>query len=506
MLTPSSYTGLVYNYAISGDSYRTVTQAASGQEGYNKDAPADGNWETWLGLTKEIARYVTSTNLEDFPPEAVSTAKDGIVDAIACTLAGSREPLVDILCRYSESNGGNPRATVVGRGIKTSSPEAALLNGATAHAIDYDDVARAMKGHPSVVVLPPALALGEERSATGRDILTAYMIGFEVACSVASGMNDEFYDELGWHPTGPIGALGAVASAAHISKLNLEQTEMALSLAASQASGLRQNFGTMTKPFHAGFAARTGVTSARLAEEGFTASRIGIEGPAGFLQAFSGGGGYDEDRVSDRLGKYIHLANNSVELKKYPCCGSTHLALDGLIPLLHKQRLEPSEVDRVDVMVDFDPPRSLIHDRPKTPLEARFSMQYCVAAALLDRNVGIGSFAGDNVLRPEVQELIPRINLIRNPGFEGQPSWTENYHQILVRMKGGHEFRERVSRVPGRSLPGITPAELNIKFKDCASQALPTDRIDEVLQNLKELEQLESIGHLMDQVRGDTLT
>ena len=173
---------------------------------------------------------------------------------------------------------------------------------------------------------------------------------------------------------------------------------------------------------------------------------------------------------------------------------------------MHQQRLEASEVGQVDVMVDFDPPRSLIHDRPKTSLEARFSMQYCVAAALLDRNVGIGSFADDKILRPEAQELIPRINLIRNPGFEGQPSWTENYHQVLVRMKDGHEFSERVNRVPGRSLPGITPDELNLKFKDCASQALPTDRIDEVLQNLEELEQVESISHLMDQVRGDTLT
>ena len=455
-----------------------------------------------MEITKKIAEYVAGAGPEDFPPEAVYAAKSGVMDCVACMLAGSREPLSDSLCQYVQANGGEPRATVVGRGFKTSAPEAALVNGAIGHALDYDDVARAMKGHPSVVLAPPALAVGEEEGATGREVLTAYMVGFEVACSVGAAVSPEFYDGMGWHPTGPLGALGACAAAAYLLKLDTHHTSMAISLAASQGAGLRQNFGTMTKPFHAGAASRAGVTAARLVQAGLTASTDGIEGRFGFLNAYSGGGGYDEAKVLDGLGRVSYLSDGGTELKKYPCCGSAHLALDVLLPMVEREHLDPSQVEGVEVRVDFDPPRSLIHDRPKTALEGRFSMQYCVAAALLDGVVGLGSFSDQEVMRPQAQGLFPKISMKRHAGFEGQPSWTENNHQVMVTLKDGRVLEGRTGRPPGRSLPGITDEELRAKFLGCAIQALPRDRADHALEALEGIEDVENIASVLDLVRG----
>jgi 2-methylcitrate dehydratase PrpD len=410
-------------------------------------------------------------------------------------LAGSKEALAGILCDFVRSNGGRPVASVVGRGFKTSAADAALVNGAVAHALDYDDITRAIKGHPTAVLLPAALALAEEEGTTGQEVLLAYILGFEVACGVGDAMSTAYADDLGWHPTGPLGCLGAAVAASRILKLDEEQTAMAISLAASQAAGLRQNFGTMTKPFHAGAACRVGVTSAKLVKAGFTASLDAIEGRFGFMHAFSGGGGYDKDRVLRNLGETCYLLQSGIEIKKYPCCGSTHLALDATSRILGRESVEPLDVDRIEVLVDFDPPRSLIHERPKTALQGKFSMQYCLAAALLDRKIGLGTFTDQQVLRPEVQSLIPRVTMRRVPGYEGQKSWTEAYNQVELHLKDGRVLTERADRIPEGALRGVTMDEIEAKFRDCASAVLTSGATEELVDSLGRLEEVEDIRH-----------
>ena len=456
-----------------------------------------------MDVTKRIAEYVVTTSLEDFPPDAIEAAKGAIMDCLGCTLAGSTEPLAEVLSEYVKSTGGTPTASVVGRGFKTSAPEAALVNGAMGHALDYDDITRAMKGHPSVVLLPAALALGEEAGATGRDVLLAYMLGFEVACSVGDAVSVGYYDDLGWHPTGPLGALGAAAAASRILNLGKDQTAMAISLAASQAAGLRQNFGTMTKPYHAGAACRTGVTSAKLVKAGFTASQDAIEGRFGFLRAFSGGVGYDEERVLQSLGKRCFLVESGIEIKKYPCCGSAHLALDATSRLLEREELEAAQVDNIQVKVDFDPPRSLIHSRPKAGLEGKFSMQYCLAAALLDRKVGLDTFSDNQVLRPEAQSLIPKVEMRRIPGYEGRPSWVEAYNEVEVHLQDGRVLRERADRITQGALRGVTMADIPSKFQDCASRVLSPEAIHELTGLLDGLEDTGTLARLTALLRGD---
>lgn len=455
-----------------------------------------------MNITQRIGEYVTGTDIEDFPPDAVEAARGAIMDCFACMLAGSREELADILSRYVAAESAAPVASVVGRGFRTSAANAALVNGAMAHALDYDDITQITKTHPTAVLLPAALAVAEESGASGRDMLLGYITGFEVACAVGESLSGAYYDDLGWHPTGPLGAVGSAAAASRIMGLDPEQATMAISLAASQASGLRQNFGTMTKPFHAGDAARAGVVAAKLVRDGFTSSEDALEGRFGFIRAFSGGQDFDSDRVAENLGNKLYMVESGIEIKKYPCCGSAHLALDATFDLLSQSAIDPAAVESIDVLVDFDPPRSLIHARPVSSLEGKFSMQYCLAAALLDRRVGLLSFTDDQVMRPEAQALIPRIDMRRIPGNEGKPSWDEGYHQVEVQLKDGSVLRQQARRADTGALRGVTMDDIRDKFRDCASQCLPDATTSELLSRLDALEEGEPIGGLADLLRG----
>jgi 2-methylcitrate dehydratase PrpD len=456
-----------------------------------------------LEITERIAEYVTTTSLEDFPSEAIEAAKGAMMDCLGCALAGSVEPLAAILSDFVRSTGGGPIASVIGRGFKTSAPEATLVNGAMAHALDYDDINRIVKGHPSAVLAPAALALGEEAGAPGRDMLLAYMVGFEVACSVGDSTSVDFHDDLGWHPTSPLGTLGSAAAASKMLKLDQDQTAMAISLAASQAAGLRQNFGTMTKPYHAGAAGRNGVTAAKLVQAGFTASNDAIEGRFGFLHAFSGGSGYDLEKLLENLGRRCYFTETGIEIKKYPCCGSAHLALNAAAGLVARETIEPSEIDRIAVLVDFDPPRSLIHSRPKQGLEGKFSMNYCMAAAFLDQKIGLGTFTDEQVMRPEAQSLIPKVEMVRIAGYEGRPSWVEAYNVVEVHMRDGRVLQERRDRPTEGALRGTTLDDIRNKFRDCASLALTPAAADEAIGLLDNLEDVENTGTLAGLLRGD---
>ena len=451
-----------------------------------------------MEVTKKFAEYVTTSGLEDFPPEAVAAAKAAIIDCLGCMLAGSKETLADVLCDYVVGLGGTPSATVVGRGFKTSTPEAALINGAMSHALDYDDVTFITKTHPSAVLIPAALPLAEEVGATGGEMLLAYLLGFEVACAVGDAISPAYYDDLGWHPTGPLGTLGAAAAASRLLGLDAGQTAMAISLAASQAAGLRQNFGTMTKPYHAGAACRSGITAAKLVRAGFTARADALEGRFGFMRAFSGGSGYDPEKAAASIGNRCYMVESGIEIKKYPCCGSAHLALDATARLLAQETFTADQVDRIDVLVDFDPPRSLIHSRPTGGLEGKFSMQYCLAAEILDGQIGLASFTDEQVARPEVQRLIPRIEMRRHPGYEGQLSWTEAYNQVEVHTKDGRVLTERAERATTGALRGVIMEDVRVKFLDCASVALTEQDANTALGMLDNLENLGPVGPLAE--------
>ncbi len=361
-----------------------------------------------------------------------------------------------------------------------SAVPAALVNGAMGHALDYDDITRPFKGHPSVVCLPPALAVGEMVGASGRDVMLAYMVAFEVGCAISTGMSVDYADDLGWHPTAPVGTLAAAAAAARLLGLNEEQTAMAISLAASNACGLRENFGTMTKPFHAGNASRGGVTAALLVQRGYKAATTGLEGRFGFMHAFSGGRGEDVKKPLEQLGKKFFLEDAGVNIKKYPCCGSNHGALDSLLAMLKQRNLGLADIERVDV--DNVPAIShvLLHPNPKLGYQGKFSLHYNIATALVDRKIDIDSFTDEKLNRPEYREARAKthVNVMSNwdPQYEHGPT----YNPVTITLKNGERITQKTNRHTMHGAPAdpLSEPELKDKFRDCARRVLAPDQVE----------------------------
>ncbi|MBC7324633.1 MAG: MmgE/PrpD family protein, partial [Moorella sp. (in: Bacteria)] len=283
-----------------------------------------------MSITEQIANFVVGAQLEDMPAEGIKMAKEAMLDCLGCTFVGAAQPVGDIMAEYVREVEGKPVSSVVGKGLRTSPPQAALANGIMAHAEDFDDVNLSILGHPSPPMFPAALAVAEYCGASGRQLIEAYIAGFEVETRVGLAINPGHYNR-GWHATATLGVLGAAAASAKIFGLNAEQTRMALGIAASQASGIRQNFGTMTKPFHAGNAARGGVLAAMLARLGFTADLNILETPLGFCTVFRGDVPPDQidmEKIVAGLGKEYELMRSKIAFKPYPSCAETHAGIE----------------------------------------------------------------------------------------------------------------------------------------------------------------------------------
>ena len=427
---------------------------------------------------------MTKSRWEDCPAEAVDIARRAILDCLGVMLAGSIEPAARIVAEVARAEGGSPLATVVGTPLRTGTVWAALANGTAAHALDFDDTNFAMLGHPSAPVLSAALAAGELVMADGRALVHAFLLGFEVETTMASVMNPPHY-EKGFHATGTLGTMGAAAAAARLLGLDAAQTRAALAVAASQASGLKENFGTMTKPFHAGHAARSGVLSALLARDGFTASEHAIEGPQGYFAVLSAG--KRDEQVLDSLGAPWKILETGVAVKPYPSCACTHSIIDSALELQRTHRIRPEQVAEVTVGVNAAVPRILIHGNPRSGLEAKFSGEFSAAAALCDGRVGIATFRDDKTDDPAIRELMTRVRLVVDPEIPGdleRHMWT----RVTVRLRDGREVAIAPRPVPGHPGLPLSMDQLREKFMDCARIVLPEDRADSVRQMVEQLD------------------
>jgi 2-methylcitrate dehydratase PrpD len=391
---------------------------------------------------------------------------------------------------------GAPVATVLGSGFRASSPDAALANGTMAHALDYDDVTKSMSGHPSVPLVPAVFALGEELSVSGEKVLEAYIVGFEVEAKVGRAVNPSHY-EKGWHATSTLGVLGAAAAGAKLLGLSTEKTRMALGIAASQASGVRLNFGSMTKPFHAGNAARGGVMAAMLAGRGFTADREVLEKPLGFCHVFAESGASSPEKAVENLGDPFEVVSPGVGLKPYPSCRCTHSALDAMIKLVAEKGISPDEVEKVECGVNAITPQVLIHDRPRTALEGKFSMQFCLAVALREGRAGLAQFTDEKVQEDATQELIQKVNMFVHPEFEG-PGLGNLPAIVTVHLKNGESVSQRMDSPKGDPDAPLIESEVTEKYRDCAGYVLPPEKVERSLEMLAGLEKLKNVRALMD--------
>ncbi len=447
-----------------------------------------------MNVTQRLAEFVASAPSEMISPDAREQAKRAFLDTLGVALAGCGEPAAALVAEHVREQGGREDSTVFGAGFRATADQAALVNGTAAHALDYDDVALNMRGHPSAPVVPAILALGEKLGPSGRDVLDAYVLGFEMECKLGRAIGEPHY-ALGWHATSTLGTVGAAMACARLLGLDTERTRNALAIAASLGSGLQQNFGTMTKPLHAGWAARNGVLTAELAARGFEADAKAIEGPSGFLRAMSGGAEVDVAAAVRGLGEPWEIVEPGIGVKLYPCCYATHRSIDAALDVRAHLGFGATSIENVELHLSKSTMLPLIDRAPTTGPEAKFSMEYCVAAALLHGAPGLAAFTDQAAVRADVQALARCVQAIEDGPEMAYP--IEGWARIVVRQVGGHAFEEEVHTPRGDPKNPLTWGELAAKFRDCAGTVLPADRVEVASGLIGRLDELADIRELI---------
>jgi 2-methylcitrate dehydratase PrpD len=457
-----------------------------------------------MALALELAKRIKSLSFDGLPDEAIHWAKVGVLDYLGVTLAGSREPAARLALKAL----GIPApgaAALLGMERRVGTLDAALVNGVAAHALDYDDCNNTFGGHPSVPILPALFALADESGASGRDFLAAYVAGFEVETKIALAVHFHHYMK-GWHPTATLGVFGAAAACSKLMGLDEERTATALAIAASFASGLKANFGTMVKPLHVGHCTRNGLYAAQLARVGFTAGSEAFEHKQGFFNVFNGEGTYDASRILARWADPLDIVNPGIAIKQYPCCGSTHPALDAILKLAREEKPAADDIERVDVWTHA---RRLEHTNrpaPKSDLDAKFSVQYCMARALLDRSIAIEHFEGRAYEQPAVKKLLARVHAA--PYTTAQfPADNHFGAEVRITLRGGKVLGAKVNEPFGRTSGNpLPPALLKEKFENCAARALPADRVGTLYTTVQGFEKLTDTRTVTAIVADDTRT
>ena len=454
-----------------------------------------------MGFALELAKRVNALTYEKLPLEAVHWAKVGILDTVGVTLAGADDPSVTILAGVLSASGPS---LLLGTSKRTSALDAALVNGTASHAHDFDDCNNTLGGHPSAPILPALFALADETGASGRDFIAAYVAGFETECKISMGVNFYQYTH-GWHPTATIGVFGAAAACAKLMKLDDEKTAVALGIAASLASGIKSNFGTYVKPLHVGHCARNGLFAALLARGGYTASPVAFEHKEGYFEVFNGEGNYDAEKILPAWANPLDIVKPGIAIKQYPCCGSTHPAIDAMLEIVRTHDVKPEAVERIQ---SWTHERRLKHTNrpdPQSRTDAKFSVQYCLARALTDRKVTIEHFEGEAHRDPNVRAALSKVQAA---AYTTEQFPAENHFgaEVKVTLRGGTVLSHKVDQPAGRTSANALPQErLRDKFESCANRALPAERTHAAYAAIMDLEKLPDVREVNDAMLGESL-
>ncbi|MFI5178068.1 MAG: MmgE/PrpD family protein [Vicinamibacterales bacterium] len=423
---------------------------------------------------------------------ARTRAAAAVLDTVGVTLAGVTESASRIV-RTTLAPAGDHGCVVWGTGLRTTAPDAALANGTAAHALDYDDMCFVSLAHPSAPLVPAVIATAELAGVSGRAALDAYVVGFEIEARLGRVMNPRHY-QRGWHCTATLGTIGAAAAASRLLGLSVEAAGHALAIAASEASGLKENFGSMVKPLHAGLAARNGVFAALLARAGLTASAGALDGPQGFLHAMDSEREHLAGEIAD-LGRRWEILDTGITVKLYPSCAGTHPTLDALLDLRAREKFTADDVDRIEIDVDPIVPTILIYDRPASALEAKFSMPFCAAAAIVLGRVGIDTFDDDRIRDARLASLMPSVSMRVDPDVgKGAPALTEA--RVRVYLRDGRTLAQDAHGARGYPDRPASDAELDAKFTACATRVLSAEKAGELLSVLRRFEQLQDLRAL----------
>jgi len=448
-------------------------------------------------VIQRLAERIHAFGPAQMTSQAVALARTAIIDTLGVALAGSQEPCATLLLRTPGVAEAAGPCTIFGTARKTSALDATFVNGTASHALDYDDFSQPMGGHQSVPLVAPLIAVAEERRLSGAKLIQAYVVGIETEIRLARAVNFHHYDK-GWHPTATIGVFGTAAAVGHLIGLDEERLAVALAVAASFASGVKANFGTMVKPLHVGQSTRNGLLAALLAEAGYDANLAALEHKQGYLNAFNGPGQFDAERIFQDWADPLEITSPSMGLKQFPCCGSTHPAISMMLALREQEGIRAPDVAAIEIMPHR---RRLPHTDnpdPRTPLQAKFSVQYAVARALLDGAVRLGHFEGDAHLDPRIRALLAKTTALPHPDMANDAD-QQFGAEVRVTLNDGRVVSRRVDGLVGRG--GDNPMsgdEMWEKFHDCGRRAISKH---DVLALFERLETLEKVTDMRDVTR-----
>jgi 2-methylcitrate dehydratase PrpD len=422
-------------------------------------------------------------------------SRTAIIDTLGVTIAGAIEPCTTNLLRTPGVASAPGICTIFGTAQKTSALDATFINGTASHALDYDDFSQPMGGHQSAPLVAPLMAIAEERGASGLQLLQSYVVGIETEIRLARAVNFYHYDK-GWHPTATLGVFGAAAAAGHLIGLDAKKQAIALAIAASFASGIKANFGTMVKPLHVGQCARNGLLAVLMADAGYDANPEALEHHQGFFNAFNGKGNYDASLIFENWANPLEVLSPSMGLKQFACCGSTHPAVTMALELRKQETFSPQDIEKVDIMPHR---RRLPHTNnpdPQTPLAAKFSVQYAVARALVDGAVRLDDFEGDAHFDSKVRAIMAKTTAMPHPDMPDD-SPDQFGAEVIVALKDGRTVSRRINSLVGRGgdYP-LTSEELWEKFNDCVKRVLPVSEIPALFAKLEKLEHIKNIREL----------
>ncbi len=423
-------------------------------------------------LTAYISRFAVGTPYEALPSQVIERGKIHILDTVACGMAGCISSASDIVRNYVADLGCTGRSTVIGGTNRLPARFASLLNGIAIHADDFDDTAPQPSAdrnggmHSTGSVVGAALALAEQQRRSGRDFMLAVHIGVEVACKLNHAVAPRHY-ESGYHATSTINVFGVAAAAGRLLGLDEQGMSRALGIAASHSSGLREHFGTMVNAFHSGHAAESGVVSAELAAREFTAAENILESPRGFFNAAAGG--YDPDAIMGRLGSPWAFDTPGMWIKPYPCGALTHPAVTAIIDWAVDQNIDAAQIDKIEIRTNRRIANTLIHNRPETALQAKFSMPFCVAAAVLRRRLTLAEFTDDMAIDPNIQALIDRTAYTTYDAPE--PGFTNVTTLLDIALNDGRRFHIRADYGKGNPKRPMGFDDIAEKLRGCANYA-----------------------------------
>lgn len=420
-------------------------------------------------VTSILAEFIASQSWDSLSEETRDCAKQAIADCIGGGIAGVTEAPGEVVLKLARKEQGD--APVWAAGFTTSERMAALANGTLAHAHDIDDTNESMRGHPSAPVVPSVFAMVAGSGADGRALITAYTVGVEIEAKLGRAMNMEHY-ERGWHTTSTLGTMGAAAAAANLLRLDADGCARTLAIAASMACGLRANFGTPTKPLHSGIAAEHGVAAARLAEAGMGANVNAIEAKEGFIDLFCGFDHVAVEKAISDLGAPFDVVSPGILFKIYPTCSLTHHVLDILLDGVRSGEIRTADIERVNCGIGYRCENTLPYHDAKTGLEGKFSMEYCVAAALHYGKVTFAEFTDEAVNAPEIRAIYPKLNIYVHPELRERDSVFNDFADIEIVHKDGSTFKRRLYKPKGHPANPMTWDELQEKFVHCAAPVI----------------------------------